>query len=552
MKRWPTFLASLATLLLLAAAVCGANPFGVVAHLPDEAVLDRIEAAGIGWIRIDVPWALVQPDRNVWDWSAIDPVVIGARARGLAIYATLSTTPAWATDGEPGTGPPRDPADWARFCYRAASRYRGSVTAWGLWNEPNLDRFWTGTRQEYIDRIVLPGARAIHAAVPLATVGAPETAHLRSGHWDRWLRDVIRDAGDEIDVVTHHVYPSNGSHRTVSSALARGPSNPWDDPSVRSVLEDAGWFGRPFWLTETGLASDRYGEQDQANFITNLLDDWFRPGTDLHWLDRIAFYEAADDPGAGHAWGILGPPPEYEPKPAYFAYQDFIASATVADAVLVSAGGPLFLHPGQTTVAHVTFQNTGTVPWVSGEGFRLEALRDPAGLVTGGTDLDPGLTVLPGEQVTFAITLQAPEAAEGPALLVLRMISPEGRRFGDALRALLTVSEDAPPRIVRQPSPHTVPAGTPVRLTVDAVSETPLAFQWQRDGADLSDEGPWSGVRSPTLTIWHLDRETAGDYRCLLTNTAGTVGTVTVSVTMPTTPPRPRTPSGRNSRTTHR
>lgn len=531
-----------------------ASPFGICAHIPDQAVLDRIEEAGIGWIRIDMLWTLVQPERNLWDWSVYDRVVDDARARGLEIYATLSSTPAWATDGPAVNGPPRDPGDWARFCYRAARRYSGRIAAWGMWNEPNLDRFWTGGRTRYIEEIVIPGADAIHAAAPFATVCAPDTAHLHSARWDRWLAEVIERAGDRIDVVTHHVYPPGASHRPVSSALDRPPANPWDDPSVRQVLEDAGWFGRPFWLTETGLASDVHGKADQAGFYTNLLDDWFRPGTDLDWIGRIFFYEAADDPAASHAWGVLGPPPAYEPKPAYFAYQDFIANAEVPDSGLVSAAGPLFLHPGETRSAVVTFANTGSVPWTAADGYRLEAIRDPAGLVSEDLPLDPGVTIPPGEHATFRLTLAAvPGEDPGPETLVLRMAGPGDRRFGTALRAGITVSAGDPPVVRCQPFPRTVPPGVPAILAVEVEDPTGVSYRWQRDGADVRDGQEYAGTASSTLTILAAGPGTEGEYRCLLTNAAGTVATVTVSVTAESPRGAPRYPAGREAGTmTHR
>jgi len=53
---------------------------------------------------------------------------------------------------------------------RVAARYAGTIQAWGLWNEPNLTQFWSGTRQQFIDVVLKPGADAIHAANPSALV----------------------------------------------------------------------------------------------------------------------------------------------------------------------------------------------------------------------------------------------------------------------------------------------------------------------------------------------------------------------------------------------
>src|SRR6185295_732458 len=118
---------SLLPLLLLLALAFGAgelpalaaasSPYGINIHAPQGAALaaqlDRVKAAGIGWVRIDFIWAAVQPDRNTWDWAAYDAIAAAARKRKIEIYATLAYTPAWATDGPELIGVPRDPADWA-------------------------------------------------------------------------------------------------------------------------------------------------------------------------------------------------------------------------------------------------------------------------------------------------------------------------------------------------------------------------------------------------------------------------------------------------------
>ena len=67
------------------------------------------------------------------------------------------------------------------------------MAAWGLWNEPNLPSYWQGSRREYIYQILIPGALAVRAADPSALVAGPDLAHLSSGSWDTWLREVLRD-----------------------------------------------------------------------------------------------------------------------------------------------------------------------------------------------------------------------------------------------------------------------------------------------------------------------------------------------------------------------
>src|SRR5215470_10948210 len=207
--------AAAALLALAMAPAAAASPYGVNIHAPQGPqlafILDRVHAAGIGWVRIDFVWADVETAPGTFDWSVYDALAAAAAARGINVYATLAYTPAWATHGPATTGVPDDPGTWADFCARAAKRYASSIQYWGLWNEPNLSRFWSGTRQQFIDDILIPGADAIHSAAATAKVGGPELAHVSSSQWFYWLRDCLNQAGSHLDFVSHHVYDSDGS-----------------------------------------------------------------------------------------------------------------------------------------------------------------------------------------------------------------------------------------------------------------------------------------------------------------------------------------------------
>ena len=67
---------------------------------------------------------------------------------------------------------------------------------------------------------------------------------------------------------------------------------------------------------------------------------------------------------------------------------------------------------------------------------------------------------------------------------------------------------DSPPRIVAQPASQIIPAGSTASFSVSSTGTAPLYFQWQRNGAPLSDGGNVSGSATPTLT---LDRVSIGD-----------------------------------------
>ena len=400
--------------LAVAAATSGAEAgtFGVNGHIPGPEVADRIAETGATWVRIDMIWALVEPEPDRFDWTLYDQTVRHLEERGLRIFATLQGTPGWATDGSEFSGVPREVGRWRRFCYRAAQRYRGRVDAWGLWNEPNLGRFWQGSRTEYLYDILLAGIDAIEIADPGAFVVGPDLAHLQSGDWDSWLRSVISTAGSRLDALSHHTYPANGRASDVTRWPETGSSYPWDPPSVRSVLQGSGWWGRPFWLTETGVESARYSEAGQQSFYSGLLADWFSTSRNHWWIDRVFFYEINDDPNAGSTFGIVGPPPGLEPKPAFGTYRDFIAGADVDDAEVLGWSDSLVLPSAGRATVELNLRNTGTTAWQSATGYSAQGTIDAPGWTVTGGQLPSGRTVHPGSSVTVSFVASLFQVAD--------------------------------------------------------------------------------------------------------------------------------------------
>lgn len=355
MRTLPPLLILLLSLGAVPARAVEDSPFGINIHAPQgaelETLLDRAQAAGIGWVRIDFVWAYVESSRDRFDWHGYDVIAAEARERGLEVFATLAYTPGWATSGPEWTGVP-DAAEWSDFCFRAARRYKGQIRYWGLWNEANLPKFWSGTRQQYIDVILKPGADAIHAGNPDARVGGPELAHLTSGDsdWYDWLRESILAAGDRLDFVTHHVYDTDGNRDVTAklegSTVFGNRPDFWDTvaPSVEEVLRNTGWLGKPFWITETGWESSRVNESRQASYSSGLLSDWFshppgRPGRD--WVHKVFFYEMKDGTAADSpSWGLLRP--NGSPKPAYSAIRTFTADWAEANGRVLELLGDRF------------------------------------------------------------------------------------------------------------------------------------------------------------------------------------------------------------------
>lgn len=297
-----------------------ASPYGVNVHLASGAVLDQVQAAGIGWIRVDFNWVQLEPQPGQFDWTEADRIVADAEARGLAVYATLAYAPPWANGGRHHSYPALDPADWGRFVEAVVGRYRGRVRHWGMWNEPNLTEFFRGDAQDYVRDVLAVGSRAVKAADPAGQVLGPDLAHLQGGHWDEWLRDVVRDGGQYLDVITHHIYKQPDSAMRALDGWVWPWEGPWPSGSVKAVIERHGGRGKPVWLTETGYTSQDVGEAGQADRLLRLLDGVGR----RPWIQKLFVYEVIDDPQITPAWGLLRA--DLSRKPSWETYRGWIAT----------------------------------------------------------------------------------------------------------------------------------------------------------------------------------------------------------------------------------
>ena len=537
--------------MLMAVPGVYSGVFGVNGHIPSDSVADRILVAGIEWVRIDFLWSLSEPEADVYDWSIYDVLVDRIEARGLRIYAGLGSTPAWATNGSEFSGVPDDVDQWREFCYLAARRYSGRIHAWGLWNEPNLDRFWEGTRQDYIDTILIPGAEAIALADPMALVCAPDLAHLSSADWDDWLEATIRAAGDLLDVVTHHVYPSNGWASEVTYDLETGGPFPFSPPSVQEVLQDSEWWRRPFWLTETGVESARWGEGRQANFVGELLHEWFDPTRGhRNWVDRVYFYEMNDSASpSSYTFGLMHGPPEFIPKEAYVSYSQFIDDAVIDDAELVSFNVPKFFRPGESAESTITLGNTGTTWWNTQDLIVLVVEIDSFGWIVSIEQLDMDESVGPGETHQYSLVITAPaepakEIGRYPVLSA-RMERVTAWPFGDLLRQDVVIAQVPPPRIIHEPEPGVIAPRQSMTLRVVATGFEPLSYHWLRNGIALVDNHLYSGSDTATLDVTALSYEVAAFYQCVVINVVGEVVSDAAAVSIDQ--PAPRQGGGRVS-----
>lgn len=310
--------AGCALLVCTAAAANDLSPYGLCVHLPTDAQLDKVKHAGVDWIRVDFNWVNMEPQtKGVFRWQETDRVVQSATDRGLKVFATLAYSPRWANGNQHHSAPPQRAQDWVDYVAAVVARYKDRVAHWGMWNEPNLGHFFSGTKDDYVNTILIPGAQAAKAVDPGCFVLGPDLSH--HDGWEDWMKHVLRNAGQHLDVVTHHIYksPAKKTWRLLDRWTYPWEGRPYFRATLRHVLRDNGAAGKPVWLTETGQRSAG-GEREQAEFYRDFLERMQR----RDWLKKVFFYELTDHPHDQETWGLLRR--DQSEKPAYGTYRDFI------------------------------------------------------------------------------------------------------------------------------------------------------------------------------------------------------------------------------------
>lgn len=222
--------------------------FGINAHRLD--VGTPWPTAEVGSLRTwdaKVRWADLQPAPDTWNFSRLDILVNGAAQRKIEVLVPLGMPAAWASSRpqEPsayGLGEAAPPArleDWERYVRTVATRYKGRVTAYEIWNEPNLPRFFSGSPQELV-RLTCAAQRTIKLVDPNAIIVSPAALGDYGVVWlDKFL---AAGGGNCFDVLGYHFYNKHKDPETHIVIFK----------SIRDTEHKYGSATKPIWNTEAG------------------------------------------------------------------------------------------------------------------------------------------------------------------------------------------------------------------------------------------------------------------------------------------------------------
>lgn len=307
------------------AAVNVANPL-------DENAARMAKQAGVNWIRAGVGYDSAGT-RFAKTYSTAQQM--GLQIIGIVSYWTVEADPSYTSSVDSFKL-----QDWERAVAYAQTVYP-SIRVWEIWNEPTCSKYhygyMDGTPEHYLD-LLKSAYTILKTQDPSSTILGLGGAQLGVSSDLDFAKAVFSLGGAAfMDAISIHAYPYE---------LNTGKTWTYYEQMWASELAQYGSYGKPLWVTETGLTSNQTSESDQADYLQKSYS-FFKQSNVL----VFSWYVLADDNqsvSAEGAWGLLRP--DLTPKQSYTVYHDLVAQVANAPLNVVlaspsSSGQTLYSSP---------------------------------------------------------------------------------------------------------------------------------------------------------------------------------------------------------------
>ena len=205
-----------------------------------------------------------QEEKLIYSFFNADQVMDFLLTIGMRPFVELSFMPEALASGsetvfryKANITPPKDYKEWETLIHKLAlhwvDRYGlNEVRQWFFetWNEPNLEAFWTGTREDYF-KLYRHTVEAIKSVDPSLKVGGPASAQTA------WIQEFLEYCERNhlpVDFVTTHHYPTDAfSEGDTEKKLASAPRDVMGEQAEKAKGQAQ---GLPLYFTEWNISSD--------------------------------------------------------------------------------------------------------------------------------------------------------------------------------------------------------------------------------------------------------------------------------------------------------
>jgi Putative Ig domain len=247
-------------------------------------------------------WPFLEQVQGTYNWKPLDEYVAVAQAHGLPFYWTNANIPPWAaanvstcsyykgTKIEACTSMIKASkmAAFDQFLKTLVQRYKGKITMYELWNEPNIGNVFTGTIEQMVT-LTEHVYKAVRTYDPGALIAGPSATYA-----PYLLSYFQHGAPTGINLIDIHGYP-NVDADDVPEAIVG-----FKTEAVKIDMASLGLQGKPIWDSENswgGPHADRDPDYRASFVARSLLEHW------SVGMQR-AFWYGWDEP----VWGTLWTP----------------------------------------------------------------------------------------------------------------------------------------------------------------------------------------------------------------------------------------------------
>jgi hypothetical protein len=395
------------SLCLLAASRAGAEPlpprtaaqiadngFGMDSETPlsqdplGSSLTTNIVAAasgrGVKWLRVWASWRVIEtsPNPGIYSFAGLDNLVNAAHAQGMKVFITLdgSGQSLYAGGAAPTSGNGAM-TPWLNFVSAVVSRYKGSVDAWEVWNEPNLGWSPAVSPSAYA-YLVSQTAPLIRAAQPSAflILGGTSLVDLT------YLQAVLPTVGGLVNAVGIHPYrqfpeqaqdafiaistttlPPNGIKPNASFTATGASSYAGEIGLIKSMLSTLGLSTLQIWSTETGYPAENESQNLWPGSVPQQAKNLAR-----YYMENLSLgvarsvYFVAEDVDSIYM--------NYYTAPGQPFLDDYRLSPRVATAGFFTTFSPLYVEPGTSILVPATAFSASSNIAVSGATIAATAV----------------------------------------------------------------------------------------------------------------------------------------------------------------------------------
>ena len=320
----------------------------------DLELTSLLDYAGVGSVRDDSGWGLIEEERGEYDFGVSDPYMDALRDRGFErLYILAYGNTLYDSGGEYETMPYHDDyrEAFANFSHAAVEHY-DDLDYVEVWNEPNLDTFARGPAgtdpTAYAELLETTYPAVTDARENVTVLGGSATANysgpgvetLDRSWWERFL---AAGGAEHADALAVHLYRADPTGFEADVEELRNMTREHNDGEAL-----------PIWVTELGWHTSPYfpGGDREATQLRNLVRSHVRlraAGVErLHWYtfqDSTWAEESTPQTDAGtRQFGLIrrhdNPKGAHTPKPGLVAYAVMTRHLAGTEFVAAESGLP--------------------------------------------------------------------------------------------------------------------------------------------------------------------------------------------------------------------